>query len=288
MGIDEALRRFLVQLEADGRSEHTRRQYARHVRLLGSWIDRQGRRRGVEAVCHEDLAGFLASDHARLSGRGEEKKATSLNALRSSLRCFFRFLHEAGYVPENPARLIRRARCAGPPPRGLGETDQKRLIATLQKDAGGSRDHVLFLVMMRTGIRVGSAVALRVEDVDPDTGEIVVRRAKGDAPDVTYVKGQALKVLRGYIRGLEDGPLFPGPSGRPITARHVRRRLSYWLQQAGIDRPGSPHSLRHGFAQRLYERTGDLLLVQRALGHRSIASTTVYARASRRRLLAAL
>jgi integrase len=39
-----------------------------------------------------------------------------------------------------------------------------------------------------------------------------------------------------------------------------------------------PHDLRHSFAIRIYRKTRDLLLVQAALRHRSIASTTAYAR----------
>ena len=40
------------------------------------------------------------------------------------------------------------------------------------------------------------------------------------------------------------------------------------------------HSLRHAFATRLYQKTGDLYLVQRALGHRQITTTEIYARVS--------
>jgi integrase/recombinase XerC len=53
-----------------------------------------------------------------------------------------------------------------------------------------------------------------------------------------------------------------------------------WLRQVGISRPFSVHSLRHTFATRLYQRTGDLYLVQRALGHRQITTTEIYARVS--------
>ena len=61
-----------------------------------------------------------------------------------------------------------------------------------------------------------------------------------------------------------------------------------WVTQAGVNRRATVHSLRHRFAIRLYQRTGDIYLVQQALGHRSIASTTVYARVDRSRLAAAM
>jgi integrase/recombinase XerC len=73
-----------------------------------------------------------------------------------------------------------------------------------------------------------------------------------------------------------------------LSPRHVQRRFEEWLAKAGVRARYSPHSLRHSFALGLYERTGDVLLVQAALGHRAISSTLVYARASAERVRAAV
>jgi integrase/recombinase XerC len=74
--------------------------------------------------------------------------------------------------------------------------------------------------------------------------------------------------------------VFQSKSGRHLGARQIQLKFARWLVQAGITRPFSIHSLRHTFATRLYQRTGDLYLVQRALGHRQITTTEVYARVS--------
>ncbi len=90
MTIDDALSRFLVQLEADGRSPHTIGQYCRHVRLFAAWCADVGPGGAIEAIFHEDIALFLASPQARTRRDTGAKKATSMNTLRSSLRGFFR------------------------------------------------------------------------------------------------------------------------------------------------------------------------------------------------------
>ncbi len=59
MTIDDALTRFLVQLEADGRSPHTTGQYRRHVRLFGAWWRDVGPGGTVGAITHEDIAWFF-------------------------------------------------------------------------------------------------------------------------------------------------------------------------------------------------------------------------------------
>jgi len=70
--------------------------------------------------------------------------------------------------------------------------------------------------------------------------------------------------------------LFLSNRGTRITPRQVARRLEDWLVRAGIGKRLSPHGLRHTFATHLYDATSDLLVVQRALGHRDIATTEIY------------
>ena len=73
-------------------------------------------------------------------------------------------------------------------------------------------------------------------------------------------------------------PLFRASTGSRLGARQIQLRFAALCQKAGMVRRVSIHSLRHTFATRLYEKTGDLHLVQRALGHRQITTTEVYAR----------
>ena len=274
--LDQALDLYVEQLRADGRSEHTVRQYRRHVRLLAAWF---GGAKHVEDVTHEDLARFLNSDRARHRPDGKGKKATSTNALRSSLRTFFAYAHAAGLTQQNAARLVRRARCAPPPPRGLSRDEQERLLDVLGAAQGeeAERDRVLFEVMLSTGIRIGSCLALDVGDVDLNRGELYLRTTKGDRPFVIYFNQRIAALLVGLIGDRAEGALFESRHRRRLSARQVARRLDLWLERAGC-RQASPHALRHSFGQGLYDSTRDPFLVRAALGHRSIASTLVYAR----------
>ncbi|MCB9833798.1 MAG: tyrosine-type recombinase/integrase [Planctomycetes bacterium] len=287
--ITDALDLFLVQLEADGRSRHTIGQYRRHVQALAAWATTEGLD-DIAAIGHAVLARFLTSTAARCRPDGKTKKATTANALRTSLRCFFTYLHEAGLIAVNPARLIRRARCSPPPPRGLSVDEVNRLVAALEGAEGPveRRDRALFLLMLRTGIRIGSALALDIEDLDLPAGEARLRSMKGDREDIAYLPVEVAAALAEVTEGRVSGPVFLGAGDRRLSARHAQRLLGRWLAQAGVDRPASPHSLRHSFATGLLRRTGDVVLVQAALHHRSIASTMIYARTDASRVRAAL
>lgn len=286
MTIDKAVSMYLLQLQADGRSVHTIAQYRRHVGLLARWVGE----RDVCDLTHQDLARFLVSPVATHCADGTPKKATTLNAIRSSLRTFFGYLHAAGLVAANPARLVRRAQCGSAPPRGLSDDEQRRLLDVLAraKDWQGRRDHALIHLLAASGIRLSSALALEAEDIDVERGEVLLRHAKGDRAERVVLTTEITRHLAAYLSDRPAGALWISRHGCCMSGRQVQRRLSQWLRRAGIEVPLAPHALRHGFGLRLYRETRDVLLVKAALGHRSIASTVVYARATQDDVRAAL
>jgi integrase/recombinase XerC len=291
MQIEEALERFLVQLEADGRSPHTIGQYRRHIGLLAQWARevRPGRA-GIEDMDHEAVAAFLTAPVATSrAGSGKAKLATSANCLRSSIRGFFRYLHAAGHLREDPSRLVRRALTSTPPPKGLSADDERRLLDVLRAGTGfdAERDLAMFNLMLRSGIRVGSAVDLQVGDVDLERGVLAIR-AKGGRRDEVLIAADVAEHLRRFIGERTSGPLFAARDATALTTRHVARRLRGWAKKAGIQRRVSPHALRHTCGQNVYRRSGDILVVREVLRHRNIASTMVYARADEERVRRAL
>jgi len=290
MDLATAIAQHRAQVRANGRSQHTLEQYCRHLQTLARWLAASARDTGdVADIDHLALADFLASPEALLRADGRAKMATSVNALRNSLRGFFGYLHRAGVLAEDPSRLLARARVGEAPPEGLVDADQERLLQALaaERSPAGLRDHALFRLLLSTGVRLGSALALEVGDVDLDGGEALLRRCKGGQVQRVFFPECTSASLRLHLGPRTTGPVFPGQAGAPMTARHAQRRLDHWLDKAGC-RPCSPHRLRHAFAMGLYARTRDVLLVQRALGHRSIASTLRYARATDDELRAAV
>ena len=290
MDLRRALDAFLLQLDADGRSPHTRGQYRRHLGALDRWLTATGRPRELAAVDHETLAAFLVSDAARCRPDGRAKKATSTNALRTSLRAFFGYAHAAGLVASNPARLVRRARCAPPPPRALSDPEVERLLAALDGQAGEAarRDGALVRLLLHTGLRLSSALHLRVEDVDLRRAELHVRTTKNDEPVVLPLGPAAARDMNSYLRGARDGYVFPGEDG-PLTRRQAGRRIEAVAARAGLRGRATAHALRHTFACGLLRKAGgNLLVVQQALAHRSLSSTVTYARLGEGALRAAL
>jgi site-specific recombinase XerC len=274
----------------DGRSPHTVAQYARHVRRFEAWLKVEGLPDDVAELEPEHVARFLASAEVLRRPDGRTKRTGSLNALRSSLRGFFAYLEASGLVQRSPARVLRMARVGASPPKGLRPDEVAALLAVLAADStvAGRRDRALFSFLLGTGARLGSALALDVADLDLSAGTATLRELKGGGSMTVYLRADLVEFLGATLAGRRSGPVFAGRDGGHLCARHVQRRFTEWLAKAGVRGRYSPHSCRHSFALGLYERTGDVLVVQAALGHRAITSTMVYARASADRVRAAV
>ena len=281
MQLEHALERYLRQLAANGRSVHTIGQVRRHLRLLARWLGQEHRPQTLSGIDEDILAEFLTSEVACTTARGGAKTPGTMNALRSSLKSFFGAASLAGWVPRDPARFIKQAICGPAPPRSLTVTEEDRLRTTLAQAEGDEarRDHILVELMLATGVRLSSALGLRVEDVDLDEGVLLLRQVKGSRVERVLMGPEIRALLAEFLVHRESGPVFARGDGNPISARHAQRRFRAWREAAGISRAVTPHSMRHTFGQRLYDQTRDLLLVQRALRHRSISSTLTYAHA---------
>lgn len=290
MEIHEARDQFLTQLQANGRSQHSISQYDRHLRLFIRWMEIKSLSTKLKPMTSNIVAEFMNTKEATHKPNGEPKLQTSVNALRSSIRNFFKFCHRSNHLADDPARLLENARTSNAPPRVLTPSEVDQLLRTIRSESGNEarRDHLLFVLMLKTGIRLSSALSLKPMDVDPVRGEIHLRTLKNDRRDKVFFGQEVQALLIEYLSDHPGGPLFQSRSGNELSHRHVQRRLSHWLEKAGLNTRYSPHSLRHTFATELFNKTRDIRLVQTALHHQNIASTMIYARTTDDQLREAL
>ena len=284
MKLRAAIERFDRQMAADGRSGYTRAAYWRDLVKFVEWFGDQC----VSKVKPDDLARFLTSEGVLMRPDGQPRKPISVNRTKSALRSFFAFCANSGWTKENPGRLIRFSPATPKEPTVLEAKEIERLRRVLTGGKGrlARRDQLIFEILLGTGIRLGSLVGLNRGDVDLRTGTLNIHLKGGTEghvflnPGLGRLLGRFLENNATQANTGPNTPLFRGQSGNPLSARQIQFRFAHWFQDAGIDRPVSLHSLRHTFATRLYEKTGDLHLVQRALGHRQITTTEIYARVS--------
>jgi len=280
--LERAVRAFGRRLEAEGRSPNTVSAYLRDLRTLAGVL--AARRPGLtlERVTSAMLDEALTDPAVTTTPDGTQRSAASLHRFKAAVRSFFAWAEETGLVAENPARSVTLRRLPRTPPVFLTEAEKRRLLKELRdrSSAVARRDRVIVELFLGTGIRLQELVSLDVDDVDLDAKHLRIR-AKGDVPQVKFLKSNLRSLLRRYLaerrrQGTADPALFLSNRGSRISARQVANRIKFWLAKAGIDKDIGPHGLRHTFATHLYAATSDLLVVKRALGHRDISTTEIY------------
>ena len=292
MKVEQAIRRFERSLKANGYSHHTIRAYRCDLEGLVRFCDE--RRLRLQCLDANHISSFLTSPHALNGPTGRQRAPGAVNRVRASLRAFFGWLCDTGQIRANPAASLRVRSLPQRLPRVLSRGEQRRLLSVLRghEDPLAFRDRVMVEMLLATGIRVGELVGLTVQAVDVAARTATIR-TKGGAHQVRHIRRDVAKLLRRYLRWRLGSPngssaLFVSAAGQAIGVRHFQRRLKQWLGQADIDGQVSAHTFRHTLATRLLSATGNLRLVQQALGHRSIASTIRYAHVPSAQLISAL
>lgn len=181
-------------------------------------------------------------------------------------------------------------------PRTLTRSEVASLLRCSGQAAAGYRDHMLFSVALATGLRESELLALNCGDVlnasARPRARIVLRVFKrstdSPAPQEVMVPDKMRNKLGRFMRWKRargescgpDAPLFIARGGRRLSKRRAREAFGEWRDRAGLSESLTFHALRHTFCQRLYDKTGDIRLVQRAARHATIMTTTIYAEPS--------
>jgi len=164
----------------------------------------------------------------------------------------------------------------------------QRLPVVLSRDEVGRfldavdllKHRVILTVCYAAGLRISEAVRLTSAAIDSQRMVIRIEEGKGRKDRYVMLSPKLLDVLRDYWRTVRPKQwLFPGDlPGRPITTSAVEVVCRRARAAAGIEKPVTPHSLRHAFAVHLLEAGADLRTIQLLLGHRSLSTTARYLR----------
>lgn len=148
-------------------------------------------------------------------------------------------------------------------------------------------------LLISTGLRVGEITRVRISDVSSG-GACIRVRGKGDRERSVYVSNEQLLLdLNAYLnlRRTQSPPndyLFLNSRGERLSEPAFRKRLRIVSSELQIEPHLTPHRFRHSAATMLIEEGVDIRLVQRLLGHASIATTEIYTKVSDNSLIAAM
>jgi len=271
----------------EGLSKNTLQAYRRDLTSLSEYL---AGRPLVSALEH-DLQAYFAARHS-------STKASTANRRLTVLKRFYRWALREGQIVYDPTLKFQAAKQALRVPKTLTEAQVEALLnAPDTQEALGIRDKTMLELMYASGLRVSELVELRITHLGLNEGVLRVL-GKGSKERLVPFGQVAAQWLHKYLSG-PRAELLAGRQSpdvfvtvRGSKAGSAMTRAMFWsyvkryAQQAGIQVPISPHTLRHAFATHLLNHGADLRSVQMLLGHADISTTTIYTHIARDRLAA--
>ena len=259
--------------------------YRSDLRAFARWLERP-----PTTASEADVQNYLAARSA------QHTAPRSIARALSALRGFYRHAVESGWMAVDPTANLSSPRLGRPLPESLSEAEVERLLQAPRCDdpvgePAQFRDRAMLETLYATGLRVSELVALRRSALGERQGTVRVL-GKGDRERLVPVGEVALGWIARYIaaarpqllKGRPSDALFPSNRGRAMTRQTFWHAVKRYAARAGIERPISPHTLRHAFATHLVDHGADLRAVQLMLGHADLSTTQIYTHVARSRL----
>jgi len=274
-----------------GQSAATRESYGRDLRQFLDFL----RLHLGYPPCLGDLArldakvfrAFLA--HRRKGGVISRSLARSLSAMRA----FFRWLEQEEMLKNRAILQIALPKIPHSVPKPLTVDAAVEVVAQDETDAAvwiAARDAAVLLLLYGAGLRISEALSLTPRTAPIFGRDLMCIKGKGGKERLVPVLPVVSEAISRYMRLCpyplaEDGPLFLGACGGPLSPRIIQLTMERLRQQLDLPETATPHALRHSFATHLLSAGADLRQIQELLGHASLSTTQVYTEVDRERLL---
>lgn len=283
MKLSEAIEALAVATLADGRSLATADGYRSKLAQLRAFLDDPP----VDQVTVNDLRRFVAdlrsreTRYASTTARPELPGGLSMATVASHVRAvkrLFRWLHEEGLLPANPAQRIKAPKLPRGEPKAYSLADFAKLLsATAGDDLASKRNRAMLLFLADTGARVGGLAGLRLTDLDLENGQAKVTE-KGGKLRVVFFSEPTADALAAWLAVRPTGTPYVWAgvehSSKPnLTTEGIRQVLKRLGKKAGVEGPVNPHSFRHGFAREYLLSGGDLATLADLMGHSDVQVT---------------
>ena len=188
-------------------------------------------------------------------------------------------------------------------PEVLSREEQKKLLNVFNtRYLSPHRNKTMISLMLNTGLRLSEIINLKWKHLDLQTGKLKVVEGKGSKDRILWINNETLEKLRNWrerqVREVGNmDHVFTTRTGNKLDPSDVRSMIYTYSKKAGIqeevekhytDEKGNelfdtykekkikPHTLRHTFATNLLEKTRNIRIVQKALGHSNLSTTMIY------------
>lgn len=276
--IDEFL--FFLRTEKN-LSIKTREAYAHDLNLWYEYLVKN-KVPSWESITHDHLLYFMIQEKQR------GLVVRSVNRHLVAVRSFYRFLKERNFISKNITENMTLPKIGRVLPHFLTMSEVDLLLRSSSTHFKSKRFQAMLQLLYATGMRVSELIQLKLNDVNLQSG-FILAFGKGSKERYIPIGKHAIAALEDYYQNVRTQILknkksefvFVNSAGKPLSRQIFWKWLKEVALQNGIQKPVSPHVIRHSFATHLLENGADLRSVQTMLGHADISTTQIYTHISR-------
>lgn len=202
----------------------------------------------------------------------------SINSYLREVRAFLNYCMMHHYLPTFKVRMIKTEKKLK---EVYSDEELKKLLEKPDMDScnfATYRTWTFENFLLGSGMRLSSALNVRISDLDFDNMLITIRKVKNRRQMIIPLSASLAEILREYLEirgGSAEDFLFPNAYGQKACERTYQTMVYRYNHRCGVERT-SIHAFRHSFAKRWVLAGGDIFRLQRILGHSDITVTKEY------------
>ena len=286
--MEDHIKDFIHYLMVEkGLANNTIVSYERDLKSYTAYVQKVEQLYSLNEVNRAHLLQFLG--HLKQNG----KSAKTLARHVASIRAFHQFLLREKVCEQDPAVHLETPQQEQRLPKVLSLSEVEALLEAPKSNSPFDlRNRAMLELLYATGMRVSELIQMKLDDLHLAMG-FVRCIGKGDKERIIPIGQTAIEVMEMYLvngRPLlrsakhRSNALFLNHHGKEMSRQGFWKILKKIAVEAGIEKPLTPHMLRHSFATHLLENGADLRAVQELLGHADISTTQIYTHVTKTRL----
>ena len=210
--------------------------------------------------------------------------ASTQSRMLTCLHSFYQYLSDKQNLKIDPTEQLDYPKLEKKLPIFLNVQEVERLLeAPNSKSLFGQRDRAMLELLYSCGLRVSELINLSYHNINLKD-EFIRIHGKGNKERLLPMGEIAIDYLTKYelnsrpalLKNGQSDSYFLSNRGKAMSRQNFFYIIKDYASKAGIEKPLSPHSLRHAFATHLVQKGADLRSVQLMLGHSDISSTQLY------------
>ena len=257
-----------------GASKNTLAAYRSDLKIFSKWLAGKS----FISVNSKHIQDYFSE--RQKNNIGSSTQARILTCLHS----FYQYLLTNQLISKDPTEQLSQPKLERKLPVFLNIQEVEKLLeAPSSSSLFGQRDRAMLELLYSCGLRVSELINLSYHNINLKE-EFIRIFGKGNKERVLPMGEMAIDYLMKYetnarpvlLKNGQSDSYFLSNRGRAMSRQNFFYIIKAYANQVGIDKPLSPHSLRHAFATHLVQKGADLRSVQLMLGHSDISSTQLY------------